>query len=186
MKRSPANVVVTGDAAAAVKNREIRARLQIIGAFQSLGIPRSQWPDFVKDFHTDPQARTEFQHSAVPPPFQPPDFDRLRESPQDWIKKSSAAWQEHQGRFLEAEQHWVTEGVDEEIPPAKGTRGTGRKRRNAPLDLRYQWAARRLSGAAWKEIPSGSFTGNQVKKAATAALRLAGWPTTIKSPKLRK
>lgn len=184
--KSPTNINSTGEAAAANKNREIRARLQIIGALQTLGIPQSQWPDFVRTFHTDPQARTEFEHSAIPPPFQPPDFDRLHESLQDWIKKSNAAWRQYQARFKEAEQAWITQGVDEEIPLAKSTRGTGRMGRNAALDLRYQWAARRLSGAAWKEIPCGSFKMDQVKKAATAVLKLADWPTTLKARKSPK
>ena len=46
-KKNP-GAQITGDAATAKKNREIRVRLQIIEAFQRLGIPQRDWPDFVK------------------------------------------------------------------------------------------------------------------------------------------
>ena len=178
----------TGDAAAAKKNREIKVRLQIIEAFRRLGIPQRDWPDFVQMFYTSPEERTEYCDSFEPLSFQPPVFDRLHESPPEWTKRADAAWKQHRDRFLEQCQFWVTAGVDEEIPLAKSTRGTGRtgRRLNAPPALRVEWAARRLSGAAWKEIANESFKEDQVKKAASEVLRLAGWPTKIKGSKTPK
>jgi hypothetical protein len=125
----------TGEAAAAVKNRAIQARLQIINAFQRLRIPNSQWPDFVRAFYTNPQERegyTESTESILPPSFQPPAFERLNESPEQWAKAADAAWQKHRNAFLEQCQFWVTVGVDEEILPrnrpavlaGKGVSGT--------------------------------------------------------------
>jgi antitoxin (DNA-binding transcriptional repressor) of toxin-antitoxin stability system len=178
----------TGEVPAAMKNREISARLQIIGALQSLGIPYSKWPDFAKSFYAEPRERVGFTHSDSPPPFQPADFDRLRESPGEWAKAADKAWRQHRDRFLRECQSWVILGVDVEIPPAKSVRGAGRKgrRRNAPPGLRFKWAALRLSGAAWKEIADESFKENHVKKAASEVLSLAGWPTNLRKPKTKR
>jgi len=175
----------TGQAAAALKNRTIKARLQIIDALQRLGIPHAKWPDFVRAFYTNPQEREGYSESVLPPSFQPPAFERLNESPEQWAKAADAAWQQHRDTFLEWCQSWVSEGVDEAIPPAKQTRGPG-KGRNAPPDVRAEWAARRLTGEAWKAIPGDLFREDQVKKAASELLKLAGWPTKLKPPKTPK
>ena len=174
----------TGEAAAATKNRQIKVRLRIIEALQRLGIQYLKWPDFVRLFYANLQERIEYQQPKPPYPFQPPHFDRLKQSPDEWVKAADAAWQQHRNKFLQVVQSWVTAGVDEEIPPAKSTRGAGRKGRrlNAYPGLRIEWAARRLSGAAWKEIADESFNEGHVKKAATEVLKLAGWPTKVKPP----
>jgi hypothetical protein len=138
----------TGQAAAALKNRMIKARLQIIAALQRLGIPQHKWPGFVLAFYTNSQQREGYSESSFLPPFQFPVFERLHDSPEQWAKKADAAWQQHRDAFLEKCQAWVSEGVDEEIPPAKQPRGPCRKGRDAPLALRAEWAARRLSGEA--------------------------------------
>jgi hypothetical protein len=181
-----AGVPDTGEAAAAAKNRAIWARLQIINAFQRLRIPHNKWPDFVRAFHTNPQERQGYSESNQPLSFQPPAFDRLHESPEQWAKVADAAWHQHRNAFLEKCRLWVTLGVDEDIPPAKTTRGPGRKGRNAPPESRAEWAARRLSGAAWKEIADEPFQQDQVKKGASELLKLAGWPTKANPPKTPK
>jgi hypothetical protein len=182
---APIGVQKTGDVAAAAKNREIRTRLQIIEAFQHLGIPYRDWPDFVRSFFESPQERARFTVSNTPPPFQPPAFDCLNQSREEWKKTADIAWKQFRDRFLEGCQALIALGVDEEIPPVRSTRGLGRKGRrlNAPSDLRFEWAARRLSGAAWKEIASDSFTESRIMKAAREVLKLAGWPTKVKAPK---
>ena len=111
-----------------------------------------------------------------------------QESPEEWEKRVNAAWHRHITSFLEKIQYCVTTAQDEEIPPAKTTRGPGRKGRrlNAPLGLRFEWAARRLSGAAWKEISDDFFAVGQITKAASEVLDLAGWPPKAKAPKTRK
>jgi hypothetical protein len=137
-------------------------------------------------FGTDPDEPTGYYDSLEPLSFQPPVFERLHESPQEWRKRADAAWQQHRDRFLEECQTWVSVGLDEEVPLAKSTRGTGRtgRRLNAPLALRIEWAARRLSGAAWKEIANESFKEDQVKKAASEVLKLAGWAQILKRSKI--
>jgi hypothetical protein len=103
--RKPRRQGVEGLAAAAEKNRELEARLRIITAFGRLGISHNQWPDFVRAFYADPQQRIEFHQFMTPSPFQPPDFDRLKESPQDWVKVANGAWELHRNRFLPQSSH---------------------------------------------------------------------------------
>jgi hypothetical protein len=174
--RKDAGAQNRGDAWAAMKSREITARVQIIEALQRLGVPHREWPDFVMRFYVQPE-RTEYSDSHQPTSFQAPVFDRLHESPREWTKRADAAWQQHRDHFLEQHKLLVTVGVDEDIPRTKSTRGAGRtgRRLNAPIGLRIEWAASRLSGAAWKEIANESFKEDQVKKAANEVLKLAGW-----------
>ena len=61
-----------GDAAVTKKNREIRVRHQIVEAFQRLGTPMREWPDFVNTFYTEPEERAGYcdplEPSVVPTP----------------------------------------------------------------------------------------------------------------------
>jgi hypothetical protein len=116
-----------GLAAAAGKNRERTARLHIIEAFGRLGIGYDQWPDFVRAFYTDQQQRIEYHQLMTPSPFEAPEFDRLNQSPQDWVKVADRAWELHRTGFLQRCQYWVDAGVDEEIPEAKRARAPGTK-----------------------------------------------------------
>jgi hypothetical protein len=166
----------TGELAAALKNRQIAVRLQIIVAFQRLGTLYDRWPDFVRSFYENPQERAGFSELIEPPPFRIPTFDRLKESPKRWLKSVEADVHQHLTSFLEECQYCVTTAEDEEIPPAKSARGAGRKGRNASTDRRFEWAARRLRGDGWKEMSDNSCTEDQVAKSASQVLDLAGWP----------
>jgi len=105
----------TGEAAAAVKNRKVSVRLQIVAALQRLGVPYREWPDFVQKFHASPRAQALFQESISPPPFQPPDFERLTESSAEWKKRADAGWRQHRDDFLQQCQSFIELGVDEEL-----------------------------------------------------------------------
>ena len=114
-----------------------------------------------------------------------PIFDRLIESPAEWTKAADIAWKQHRDRFLEQCQFAGRLGVDEEFRSRKAHVVLAGKGVGVTLLLTYasSGAARRLSGAAWKEIVIEFFKEDQVKKAASEVLRLAGWPTNIKDPK---
>src|ERR1039458_10712534 len=95
----------TGQAAAAQKFREWRARNRIIEELERLGIPRQDWQT---------------------PASQPPDIDMLRESMRDWVKKADAAWDRYRDRQVRLFEFLVEKGVDEPIPH-KRSRGPGTK-----------------------------------------------------------
>ncbi len=83
---------VSGEAAAAQKNRQTEARLGVIDAFGRLGIRHDRWPDFVRAFSTDPQQRTTYNALMTPRPCQPPEFDRLNQSYKDWVRLADRGW----------------------------------------------------------------------------------------------
>jgi hypothetical protein len=169
-------------AAAAEQNRQHRARVAIMQAIMRLGIPRNQWPDFIEAHYAEAPHGIPFRQIISPSAFQAPVFDRLNQSPKEWSKQADAQWEQHRDRFLEGCDVWVTAGVDEKIFITKG-RGPGksqrlRTRHNTALELRYEWAARRSCGEAWKEIAFRSDAKEStVIKAASEVLGTAGWPT---------
>lgn len=174
---------VSGQAAAAEKNRQHEARSGILQALQGLGIPVKQWSDFVQAHYRDsPQPMASGQRIS-PRVFQPPPFDRLNESPKEWKKKADAKWEQHCEQFLENREFWVKQGVDEKIAETKRKRGRGkapshRKHKNTPIERRYEWAAMRVCGEAWKEIAAKyECKESTVIKAASEVLRVARWPT---------
>ena len=185
-KPEPRRQDVAGQAAAAEKNREREARLCIIRALYGLGIPVNQWPDFVRAFSTDPHQQIKYDQSMTPAPFQAPEFDRLNQSPKDWVKVADRAWELHRNRFLQECKDWVSAGVDEEIlvKRARGTRkkklahGEGQARgENTPIKRRYEWAARYLVKVPLKEIAGADADASTVGRIAREILRLAGWAT---------
>lgn len=160
----------TGQAAAAQKFREWEARNRIIEELERLGIPRQDWPAYVQR-----PAKPEFSESHQFECFQPPDIDMLRESMRDWVKKADAAWDRCRDRQVRLFEFLVEKGVDEPIPH-KRSRGPGTKGRNVEIDARYEWAARRLTGDAWKVIAiDAGVSEHRVRKPATEVLKIAGW-----------
>jgi hypothetical protein len=153
-------------------------RNRIIAAFLRLGVPREEWsvlvgPEPVPCHHTWTIAQYDY--------FKPPNFDRLEQSPKEWKALADAAWQKHRDALMERWQAWVRIGVDEPVPEEKRRRG-GRVAGNA--QERYEWAALRLTGLAWKEItlkyrPCDTEAQlrkaeNAIRKSATDVLRIAG------------
>jgi hypothetical protein len=199
--KSQARAQNTWQVVAAEHNRERRSRLCIIKALQKLGIPPEEWPDCVRGYSTSPGehsldsssedwkkelAKTEYHQTSQPPPFEPPEFDRLNQSRAEWVKVADAAWELHRNRFLQRREFWVKAGVDDEIGEEKHTRGPGsrsreHKRDNSALDLRFEWAALRLCGIGCKEISARyNLKESQVTKQSKELLVAAGWSPKAK------
>jgi len=184
-----------GQAAAAERNRQREARFSIIQALARLGIPSREWPDFVQA-STDPHRQNEYRQRMSPAPFQPPDFDRLNQSPEDWAKAADRAWVLHRETFLKECESWVKLGVDEEIVESKRARGRGKKsltheggrRRgdNTPIHQRYEWAAKYLARIPLKEIASEDADASTVGRIARQIVRSAGWAGKIRRPRSRR
>lgn len=180
-----------GQAAAAEKNRQHKVRACIVQALSRLGIPYGEWPDFVQVYYTRAQDQNHYRQLISLSPFQPPAFDRLNQSKEEWVKTADKAWEQHRNKFLQGCKYWIKVNVDEEIPQAKRTRGpgielgatrAGRKRgANAPLDQRYEWTARHLVGVPLKEIAGADADASTVGKIVREILRRAGWARRPKS-----
>jgi hypothetical protein len=162
-----------GQVAAAQQNRQREARMRIQQELVRLRIPTVKWPGFAQE-----PVYSELRHSIVPPPFKPPEFERLRESVHDWEVRADESWNAYKQRFKDSEDFYVEKGINEALPKKKGMRGRGTKGvrgKNSIIHLRYEWAAKRLCGYSWKQI-SDSTGPDTVRKAATEVLRVAGWP----------
>jgi hypothetical protein len=175
-----------GQAASAENNRRREVRLGIIHAFSRSSIPFKEWPDFIKVYYANAHQQNQYCQNMSPLPFQPPDFDRLNQSPEDWIEAADRAWALHRSRFLEDCESWVKMGVDEAIvwkerPRGPGSRNLGpeRTRRrgdNTAINRRYEWAAQYLAGIPIKQIAEQA-DSSTVGRIARQILRSAGWPT---------
>lgn len=176
-----------GEAAAAKKNRQRETRLRIIEGFARVGIPYEQWPDFVREYYGGPAQRTQYHHAALPSPFQAPAFDRLNQSAEDWAKIADRGWELHRKKFLDRCEYWVKKAVDEEIAEKKATRSPGGRKAtqsgspkrgtNAPVKLRYEWAAKYLVKVPLKEIAGENADSSTVGRTAREIVRAAGWNT---------
>ena len=181
-----------GEAEAARKNRVREHRLKIVAAFQRLGIPQGRWTAAVRAFANDPTQVIDYHSCLTPLPFQAPEFDRLTQSPEEWMRLADAAWKKHRDGFLQQVEAWVAAGIDEPIETAKRVRGAGeeevtsddRKRgRNTSLERRYEWAAQYLLDVPLKEIawpegkPAPDGDPSTVGRVAREILRAADWPT---------
>jgi hypothetical protein len=165
-----------GEAWAAKKNRQQELRAHIVQTLQNLGIDQKDWPKFIKDWYAEERTGPRFSYKVHPPVFQPPVYNRVAQSEDEWEKVAMKAWEDHLGRFLAGQHEAERLGIDEKVPAKPKTRGLGKTRRNSDVDLRYKWAALRLRGTAWKEIAfEYRATEDRVRKAASQLLKLAGW-----------
>lgn len=180
-----------GQAASAKKNRQNEIRDRIVEALLLAGIPCSQWPDCVQVHYLGIRDRHRFRQFRSPSPFQPPAFDRLNQSPEEWALMADKAWEQHRDRFLQECEYWVKAGVDQEIPQAKRLRDRGtvaalpssRKRgANTPLDQRYGWTAKYFARVPLKEIAGEHANPSTVGRVARRIIRDAGWSTRSKEP----
>ena len=182
---------VSGEAEAALKNRETEVRFQIIAAFQNLGIPFPRWPDCVRSFHTNPQEQLTYHQRMTPLPFHAPEFDRLTQKPDEWKRTADEAWERHREAFLQQCDEWVRTGVDEAVSAGPKLRGRGERPgaggitqsrgENTPIELRCEWAAQYLLRIPLKEIAGEVADVSTVGRCARAILRQAGWLSERKS-----
>jgi hypothetical protein len=152
------------------------AQTKIIGALQTLGIPRGKWPSFVLV-----PLPTEALQTKTPGPFQPPHYKPSHQSLKEWGEEADVAWGEYRENYMARQQQWVELGIDPPTQEAKRQRSAGRpnaRRRNSAPENRYKWAALRIAGHSWKDI-AFEYQSNEsnVTKAASQVLRTAGWPT---------
>jgi hypothetical protein len=176
---------VSGEAAAAKRNRERETRLEIVEALRRLAIPYNRWPDFVRAFYTDAGQQIQYHSRMTPLPYQSPEFDRLHQSEEEWLQLAYEGFLHHCQEFLQECRDWVSMGVDEPIGEPRRTRGRGKKgptggrRRaeNTPLDGRFEWAAKYLLGERLKEIASADADPSTVGRVARECIRRAGWAT---------
>jgi hypothetical protein len=104
----------SGQAAAVKQNQQREARELIVRALQSLdGITLPQWPGFIKEYYGNPRTHVAYRQPISPVPFQPPAFDPLNETQEEWMEKVATGFRQHGEAFLQGTRFWVLRGVDE-------------------------------------------------------------------------
>jgi hypothetical protein len=153
------------------------AKARLLQALDRLQIPSDKWPSFRSLNLPSP----EMAFYTRPPDFKPPVFDFMRDSPAEWRRQAGARWKDHCDSFLKRCEEEIarmeSSGQYVTIPPL---RSSGPKRTIPPAEVRFEWAALRLSGLTYPEIarkyssPRQRFTSETVKMTCRKIFKDAG------------
>lgn len=150
-------------------NREI-ARLRLLQACERLQIDVELWSRI--ELHALPDHGSTVMKGWT---LTLPDFDVMYQSEAEWKRVAQNVFTEECEKFLRRCRDLIDESVSSGgLVPVRRKRDGGK---NAPLNLRYEWAASRyLLNKAYKEIGSGKYNEGQVKQAVLEILREAELP----------
>jgi hypothetical protein len=143
-------------------------RMRILQACEKLNIPTSLWPKFAF-----PVIRSQSLRMFIPnrpEKFDLPPFDPLTQSVKEWRTQCHAAFDktldEYSAKFSAKFNEFLREGLYVKIPQTRDT---------TPLDLRYEWAARRLCyRTPYKELEEQGYTYERIKQSVLQILKNAG------------
>lgn len=148
------------------------ARLRLLHACERLKIPNELWPKI--KFPEMPRA-SNYGYS-VNEQFQPPTFNALYESESEWRERAHADLDTLLDKHAILFRNRFQSALEaKHITPIKQTRDT------TPLDLRYEWAARRFCyrksfpELAAEEVSNGKhYTEDCIKRTVNRIIREAG------------
>ena len=146
------------------------ARLRLLHACERLDIPGKLWPKFQLQL-----PRTNIVVLHIQPDFESPPFLPLQETLAEWKIRCQEAFNE----FLEAEANPIGAEFQERVKSGMYTKITP-SRSTTPLDLRYEWAAKRICyrtpfpELAEEEAAKG-YTEARIKKAVQTIIKEIGW-----------
>jgi hypothetical protein len=111
------------------------ARLRFLQACERLNIPSDRWPKFTRfELPREQEFRYITNDQFVLPPFQP-----LYESETEWQQRAQRLFEKFIGMHAARFRAWFKEELDKgTVTKVKPVRDT------TPLDLRYEWAAKRI------------------------------------------
>ena len=138
-------------------------RVRLLQACERLNIPRNLWPQFAS-------IRLGNATNVTPvPEFDPPPFNYVSESIVEWRQRAEKSFREHCDKFAEVMDEYlrrkVAQGVLTKIRQPKG---------GIPIDLRYEWAARRYClRERYKEIGAGKYGDATVRQVIHRILKAA-------------
>ena len=147
------------------------ARLRILQACERLEVPVKLWPKF--PFPVLPRPYNHFYRASGPAPL--PHFYPLHESEAEW----RARVQSDLDKFVEKELEGFRRQLGRDLKrgfltPIKQTRDT------TPLELRYEWAAKRLCyrtlyAKLAKEESAKGYTETRIRQAVAKIITEADW-----------
>jgi hypothetical protein len=160
---------------------QTRARFLLMQSFYRLKIPREEWPSF--DFYGPSSDDDKLRSSYGCPVFQPPSYDCLNETQEQWEARANEHWQDHVRKFLE----WA--GGMVRLDEAAGELVRVRRRRSTDNGriterLRFEWTALKLYGLTCAEIADrqAGCTKEQVRVACNRILKEAGLNSKGRKP----
>jgi len=104
--------------------------------------------------------------------FSLPPVPKNEQSPEKWIREANEKYRKF--RDDELRKALAVSSVDFPVAEPTKRRGPGKKRRNASIDKRYEWAALRWLGCPWGMIAPLDVAVSTVTKAGNEILRRAG------------
>jgi hypothetical protein len=146
------------------------ARLRLLQACARLDIPNQLWPKI--PFPNLP--RRYIQSYSVSAPLELPSFFPVDESEAEWkarVQKAVNAFVEKElSRFREKLQSELKGGYLTRIKPTRDT---------TPLDLRYEWAAKRICYRTpyrdlAEEVAAKGYTQERIKRAVNLIIKETG------------
>jgi hypothetical protein len=133
------------------------ARFRLLQACERLKIRSDLWPKFT-DLDLPRQQYAFSQHVALPFPI--PAFHRLYESESEWRERVHKDLNLFLDKYADNFDAWFKEQITKgHLTKIKTTRET------SPLDLRYEWAARRYClREAYKSMSSDEWSADRIRK----------------------
>jgi hypothetical protein len=149
------------------------ARLRLLQACERLKIPVELWPKI--PFPELPRDAYHYDY-VVKEQFQPPEFHVLYESEAEWRARAQVELDVLLDKCAIYFRGYLQGAIEgKALTPIKQTRDT------TPLDLRYEWAARRycyrksFPELAKEEVAEGrSYTAERIKRTVNRIIREAG------------
>ena len=142
------------------------AQLRLLQACERLNIPKELWPQFPKLMlpHEYGGGYTYAERCALPT------FEYLYESEAEWKQRARDEFEE----FLEECAAQFRASLRGEIESGRLT-AVKPSRETTPLDLRYEWAARRhCLRVPYKSMAQKGYTEARIRQSVTRILREAG------------
>jgi hypothetical protein len=146
-------------------------KLYLIQACERLQIPPERWPRFGSTINL--QFEDKFVVNTEP--FRPPLFDTLRDSRAEWQAAADKGWRDYCKTYLQKCQ--IATKVNIRIFDLQLLRRPRHSGRNAPLKLRYEWAAWHYClGESWACIQKKyrSYSQDKIRKHSREILQRVG------------
>lgn len=134
------------------------SRVRFLQACERLRIPPDRWPKF-KTLTLPGDAHHYIQDEE---PFHLPRFDILQDSIEGWRKRTDQAFRAHCENFLKR----VSDGIADAVSRGILSKIERHSEKAAPLQLRFEWAARRYCyNEPYKDLSTAVHSPETVRKA---------------------
>jgi len=149
------------------------ARVRLLQACERLNIPNECWP---KVTVKEPKDYGYSYRCGRLQPLAFPSFFPLYESESEWRSRAQIIFNEFLNREAYRFRQEFQGAIDQKrITPIKQVRDT------TPLELRYEWAAKRFClHTPFRELASDGYTVDRIRKSVSEVLKVAGLSKDIR------